>query len=364
MFQIIWSSTHGRKEGDEMWLPNHFVPLMEIDNGQSNGQQSEQSVVPSTEPSMVQPTAQQQQPQPAMTERREDYVQKNPLSGQELFMILTCPTVNTKVRSSIPVGVKEDVHFILKNYNEGKWEKGAPFIYPSDDKGAMASSTKVYLYRYHPVDNRLEHLGLLKKYKGEPLESSERVVIKQALCYKKSDKSYKKNVTYIVEAPDAFAYAKKYCIVEYLGQDLEGTSLAVHGNRLHGTTPYHKSDPTIVDECKKDVRTMTVREVYLKWFDPRNPMKSARSSRQISDLKRHLAENKDRPKGNLAEQVRSVLDEVMLKHPEYVRQLRFDEEKKISVYLDHDFQLEQMAALCHYDGENIIAVIEMDKTYR
>ena len=360
MFQIIWSSSHGRKEGDEMWLPNHLVPLMEIDNGQSNIQSIQESVVPSNASPMAQTIAEPiGQQQPAI-----QYIPKNALSCQELFDILTSPTVNTKVRSSVPVGEKQDVHFVLLNHNEGRYEQGLPFKYPPDDIGALKTGTKVWLYRYNPSSGRINHLGALNKYKGEPLPKDVRVVIKQALSYKVSDKNYRRNVTYIVEAPDALENAKRYCIIEYLGQDKVGTSLRVHGNRLHGTTPYHKNDPSIVDGCKKDLKTMTVREVYLKYFDPRNPMKSAKSSRQISDLKRHLPENKNRPKGNLAEQMRGVLDEVMLKYPEYVRQLRFDEKKNISVYLDHDFQLEQMASLCHYDGENVIAVIEMDKTYR
>ena len=54
---------------------------------------------------------------------------------------MTCPNVNTKVRSSIPIGVKENVHFVLKSYNEGKYEIEAKFIHPSDDKGVISIDT-------------------------------------------------------------------------------------------------------------------------------------------------------------------------------------------------------------------------------
>ena len=87
---------------------------------------------------------------------------------------MTSPTVNTKVMSSIPLGVKEDVHFVLVNYNEGRYETGTKFDYPAHDKGTMKTSTKVWLYRYHS-NGRLEHLGLLRKYTKEPLSNDERV---------------------------------------------------------------------------------------------------------------------------------------------------------------------------------------------
>ena len=97
----------------------------------------------------------------------------------ELYEILTAPNVNTKVRSSIPCGPKEDVYFVLPNFNEGRYEKGLKFDHPNDDKGAFISSTKVWLFRLSP-EGRVKNLGLLKNYKGEALLESEKVILKQA----------------------------------------------------------------------------------------------------------------------------------------------------------------------------------------
>jgi len=126
------------------------------------------------------------------------------------------------------------------------------------------------------------------KYKGPPLSPDVKVIMKVVNSFKQTNKNYKRNIAYIVEAPALVKQAMDYCLVEYLGYDAEGgCSKEVHKNRNHGNVPYHKNDPQIMEGCKNDVRkNLSNKEVFNKWFDPSDPVMSIRSSRQISDMKR------------------------------------------------------------------------------
>ena len=218
----------------------------------------------------------------------EQYVPKKALSGREMFAILTSPDIQTSVVRSIPCGFKQDVHFVTHNFNKGRYEINQPFNHPSDDIGAVKSSTKKYLYRFVPEDMDVQFVNKLHKYKGPPLSPDVKVIMKVVNSFKQTNKNYKRNIAYIVEAPALVKQAMDYCLVEYLGYDAEGgCSKEVHKNRKHGNVPYHKNDPQIMEGCKNDVRkNLSNKEVFNKWFDPSDPVMSIRSSRQISDMKR------------------------------------------------------------------------------
>ena len=224
----------------------------------------------------------------------ENYIPKKPLSGREMFAILTSPDIQASAVRSIPCGFKQDVYFVTLNFNKDKWETNQPFNHPTDDIGAVSSSTKLYLYRFVPEEMDVKFVNRLSKYKGPPLDPDTKVIMKIVNSVKQSNKNYKRNIAYIVEAPALVKQALDYCLVEYLGYDSEGgVNKEVHRNRKHGNVPYHKNDPQIMEGCKNDVRkNIPIGEVFNKWFDPSDPMMSIKSARQISDMKRNTKRTK------------------------------------------------------------------------
>ena len=187
-----------------------------------------------------------------MSKPPDDYKPKEALSGREIFAILSDPEVQVQVVRTIPCGIKQDVHFILPNFNKGRWETNQTFKHPADDCGAMLSSTKKYLYKFLLNEMTIEYVDKLDSYKSLPLNPDEKVIMKMINATKRSDKSCKRNIAYFVEAPEVVKQVLDYCLVEYLGFDQEGGSQEVHKNRKHGNIPYRKKPDPMTEVKNKN----------------------------------------------------------------------------------------------------------------
>lgn len=134
-----------------------------------------------------------------------------------------------EIYDKIPRGRKENVHYILRNRNLARYQRGLSFIYPRDDAGLWTSASKIIVFRLHedstltkaPSNSFKFDLAsklIFNLQTNEAVDSEEMnhlVVVKKLYGTLKGNKGYQRRLTYFLEVPEPLNVLRNYCFVEY-----------------------------------------------------------------------------------------------------------------------------------------------------
>ena len=189
-------------------------------------------------------------------------------------------------RTEIPSGPKENVMYVVKNFNK---DTTGRYKNPSCDYGPWKACTHTNQYRIK--DNTLQWMGPSED-RDYGISDCEKVVIKNSRAYLLADPKYMKMVTYIKQCPEDYISAKDYCAVEYVGTDLFGPNTKPHGNSKN-ENPYKRNNPYIMEEAKDKIKKgkLSVKEVLSELSD--SSTGKSLSAKTISNLKTGMKKKKE-----------------------------------------------------------------------
>ena len=195
-------------------------------------------------------------------------------------------------RTEIPFGPKENVMYVLKNFNK---DRTGRYKNPSCDYGPWCCKT--HTNQYVIKGNALQWIGQSEN-KDFGINDHEKVVLKTSRCNLQANPKYTKMITYVRQCPEDYISTKDYCVVEYVGTDLFGPNTIPHGNSKSGN-PYKRNNPYIMEEAKDIIKKgkLNIQEVLSELSDS-SIGQTLPSAKAISGLKNELL----KAKGNETEQ--------------------------------------------------------------
>lgn len=279
----------------------------------------------------------------------------------------------TILHDRIPTGPKENVYFLINNQtNVESRSKGSKSSF-EDDCGAWDSTKAPTLKTTFVTDNlnNLKHVvvknGLLclkKQVDGTqqcvPLEPQPDPIsvltVFRHYATLKSDKTYKKRVTWLENSIDQVA------LVEYTGTF---PGRLAHGNAKHTDDSYCRTPSETMSVIAKEAKTRkNPKEIYHSLLNQGDILAEPRNTKQIhnkkyNDMRAQRSNGQSDNRANVADEVLAVMN--MAQTNPFVRYVIMGKHRVPSVILYTNEQISLMKNLCF--DKQLGSVLSIDKTF-
>ena len=422
---LMWTRAEGKLEsGNEFrtWVPNHFVPLVEQNSAinyvssshelshdrktsspttmhqtpvslinlseiHMHGDDSDhrpkslkasdhESHVDESGWSKLQDIDEISTPSKPLTENQGEPQQE--LHGRFLDVESLCEILESSATvPEIPVGLKENIFFVVKNEKNSQKRLNGGRSSFTDDCGvwtSKASSTKKTSF-YHDGQRLKSTEQKSSQYctriKGQwvPLSpqpnDDDIVIMRRFYATLKRKEDFKKRVTWIEKTSSKMTDCRDKAVVEYLGLFPETQS--VHGNNKKAGNEYVRTSETVKEKIATKVKQLGPRNVYSDMIlDADDSLEVPRNLKQVQNMKHRIACEKRTGRGeehrkNTADGLQTVFN-MINDHP-FVQEVLGNKGKPPMVILYTEDQLNDVKNFCTSSSGTDKSVLGIDRTF-
>ena len=309
------------------------------------------------------------------TELNSDCGQWGALNGtfMEINALVSLLQKSEHCLDKIPLGLKENVYYVVRNDNNMDRRKNGQKSKFSDDCGVWQGSSGGTPTTYFLILPSGELKGIVKrvnegycfkqKKKGQyyyvplnpqPLDT-EVIELHRYYAKLKKNATYQKRVSWLGLGGDS-----EIAVVEYIGAY---PGLGPHGNSKH-KDEYMRTPDNVMDEMREMLKSKKPKQVYDKLSNKHDELSGPSNLQQVQDMKRKEA-LKERINSGLTSNRQNIADHLIeienrvSRNDPFIRSVIRQNGKAPCIILYNDEQIHDLKLLC-CTGQTVLGV---DKTF-
>ena len=402
---ILWSRIGGYN-AEQMWSPDHFVPLLlvsseevqvpvdvgdiehfscsttdeNIDDKHTYTPDVCHSPIASNNAEFMQP---RETTTPSQESGVEDLVPtEHPIPSHEQsssslpgrFMdghhVIEVILSEAPVVTVVPKGRKENVFFVVDNTNNAGNRTSNKYSNFAEDCGIW-DSTKSSTKKHGFITTNDGMVQFVEKHEGlyytnwkkpetviQP-QPAEVHVLKRYYATLKRDSTYKKRIAWIENPPAQYTTKSNRAVIEHIGTFPDDTSS--HGNCKHANGDYIRTQPDVFEKISQQVSVKPPRKVYTDMLLESSDM-CLHDVKQVQNVKQQMLrkQHPDQHRQNSADQLQTLISR--MQNEAFVQHLVTLKGKTPAFVLYTNEQLTEVVKYCSADARTQL-VLGVDCTF-